>query len=96
MDEVICGVYFWRVGFDILAQHVAANMALDNFSHEAIECPAARCKKLQDGRTLLLFFKGSVQSVHLTANAIHAFEELVFVSSSVGHRPLLYGTPLYY
>jgi hypothetical protein len=85
-NEFICSLCFWRVGFDLLTQHMTANMPLYDLGHEPIKGPAAGREQLQDGGTLMLFLKGFTQRVHLPPNSIHAFKELVFVSSSVGHR----------
>jgi hypothetical protein len=88
INEFVCGLRLWRVGFDFLAQHVAANMPLDNFGHQPVKGPAARRWKLQNGKALLLLLKSSMQRIHLAANSIRGFEELVFMASGMGHRSI--------
>jgi hypothetical protein len=95
INELLCGPCFGGVGFNLPAQYMTANMPFDDFGHEPVKGPVAGREQLKYGRALLLFVKGFTQRLDLPPNSIHAFKELVFVSSSVGHRSSTYSIPPY-
>lgn len=94
IDQFVCRLRLWRTGLNVLTEHVAANMTLDDFCHKAVKGSSAGSEKLQYGGAFLFLLKGSFERLYLTLNSGNAFQELFLVSSSVGHS--IYYTPLYY
>jgi hypothetical protein len=63
---------------------VKPDVPLDHFSHQSAQSATTRGHKLERARAFLLGFKGSFDSVKLTANAANPNQQFFFIALGMG------------
>jgi hypothetical protein len=88
------------VGLGASAEDVGLKMLVDNFSHEAVHCPACCGDELKRLRAARLGFERPFNSFDLAPDTANALEEFIFLANGVSHGDFFalffYYTPLQY
>src|SRR6476469_7784003 len=85
IDQLIGGLRPFGFSFDGGIGHVEANVILEDFGHEAVQRAACRRERLQHGAAIAFCLEEFLHAVELTANALHAVEELCALANGVRH-----------
>lgn len=85
LDQLLCGERARVVAWQRRVDQVLANVVLDNFGDETLECSPAGSGLLQDSGTLLFSFDGALDSLDLAPDPFESIQQLCALSLDMSH-----------
>jgi len=85
VDHLIGGVRLLRIRFPLRVKHMMPDVAFQELSHQAVDCPSCCADDLQHLRTIASLVENPLQSLKLPSDAFAPQDHLLFVFDCMTH-----------